>query len=192
MVAIHGFGVILLSLETLYIPLHMWRGRHVTCRGCRVGGKPLWCLWHDPHTETEIKSARVATLTHTNMMPSVSLAALQTTYPLSFLTLPSSAISFVFGEMQCSGPREKVCVWVCVFKGEPFFFLLFFPILHFLFSLSFQNCFKDLKQLKEALLWMSHLAPFIDISLLSDSDDLRSVRPAWNGSGLCFIQQFGT
>lgn len=128
-VAINGLGMILLSLETLYIPLHIWRGRHVTCRGCRVGGKPLWCLCHDPYTETEIKSARVATLTHTNMMPSVSLAALQTTYPLSSLTLQSSAISFDFGEMQCSGPREKVCA--CLGRGLffPNFALSIFPLI---------------------------------------------------------------
>lgn len=132
---IHGLRVIPLTLETPYIPLHTRRGRHVTCRGCRVGGKPLWCLCHDPHTETVIKSACVATLTRTNMMPSVSLAALQTTYPLSSLTLPSSAISFVFGEMRCSRPREKVCVRACARVLCVYVCSFFSSILHFLFSL---------------------------------------------------------
>lgn len=68
-------------------------------------------------------------------MLSVSLAALQTTYPLSSLTLPSSAINFVFGEMQCSGPREKVCVGVGVcLRGRAGGFFSQFCIFYFPFN----------------------------------------------------------
>lgn len=85
--------------------------RQATRIRCRIWSEPLWCLRHDPNTELVIKAAHAPTFTHTNIPPSVSLAALQWTHPPSSLTSPSSAISFVFGQMRCSGPggSSTVC-----------------------------------------------------------------------------------
>lgn len=78
--------------------------KHVTCTSCTVCGKPLWCVSYDPHTELMFKLAQAHTFPHTNITPSMSLAAPWWTPPLQSLTSPSSAISFVFGQMQCNGP----------------------------------------------------------------------------------------
>lgn len=64
-----------------------------------------------PTLSMMIEAVRTHTLTHTNITPSMSLTALRWAYPPPSLTSPSSAISFVFGQMQCSGPggSNTVC-----------------------------------------------------------------------------------
>lgn len=59
-----------------------------------------WSTWHT-HTRCA----------HTNITPSMSRAALRWTRPPQSLTSPSCAISFVFGQMQCSGPGGSNTVW---------------------------------------------------------------------------------
>lgn len=140
-------------LEAPCIPLLTRQGGHATSIRCRVGGKPLWCLCHDSHTEIVIKSTLAATLTHTNMMPSVSPAALQTTIHCQPSHCRPLRLTLFLARCGAAGP---VCVFVCNFYSSSA--LSFSPF-------RFKTASKDWKKV---LFSTSPFVPFINISLLSD------------------------
>lgn len=126
MTAFWGGRFLRLTLEAPCTLLFPWRGRHATCISCRVGGKPLWCLCHDSHTEIVIKSARTATLTHTNMMPSVSPAALQTSIHCHPSHCCPLRLALSLARCVCVWLCLCVCVCVCA-TFTPILQIIFFP-----------------------------------------------------------------
>lgn len=70
---------------------------------------PTLSSWLKLHTHT---------FRHTNLTPSMSRAALRWTYPPQSLTLPSSAISFVFSQMRCSRPGGSNTVWGAITQKQ--------------------------------------------------------------------------
>lgn len=71
-----------------------------------------------PHWARDRSCIRNSAQTHTSITPSMSLAALRWTYPPQSLTLPSSAISFVFGQMRCSRPGGSNTVWGAITQKQ--------------------------------------------------------------------------
>lgn len=80
------------------------RKKQATCTRSWVWGKPLWSLCYDPHTELMIEVTRTHISTHKHRTQHEPSCPAVDPIHRDSLTLPSSTISFVFGQMQCSGP----------------------------------------------------------------------------------------